>query len=154
VEALTAASGYATTALSLTGNEFAQTIVGNYGNNILNGGGGADTMFGLAGNDSFAFTAALGGGNVDALADFEANSDKILLAGGAGRPFAVLPAGPLAENSFVTGTAAADANDHIIFNPETGQMFYDADGNGVGAALLFATVTPATQLSAANFLVI
>ncbi|MER8460882.1 calcium-binding protein [Mesorhizobium sp. M1300] len=43
----------ATTAIDLTGNEFAQTIQGNAGVNVLNGGGGADTMVGYLGNDTY-----------------------------------------------------------------------------------------------------
>ena len=44
----------ATTAINLTGNALAQLITGNAGNNILNtGGGAADTMSGLGGNDTY-----------------------------------------------------------------------------------------------------
>lgn len=53
VEGLTTASSYATTAINLTGNEFAQTIYGNYGNNIINGGGGNDVMAGFGGHDEY-----------------------------------------------------------------------------------------------------
>jgi len=56
------------------------------------------------------------------------------------------------------GTAAADANDFIIYNTSTGALFYDADGSEAGAAVQFATVyssgtTPAV-LSAGEFVVI
>ncbi|WFU66861.1 MULTISPECIES: calcium-binding protein [Bradyrhizobium] len=37
--------------ITLTGNEFGQTINGNIGNNTLNGGGGADTLLGGIGAD-------------------------------------------------------------------------------------------------------
>ncbi|MER9756475.1 calcium-binding protein [Mesorhizobium sp. M0166] len=42
-----------TTAINLTGNEFAQTIQGNAGVNVINGGSGADTMVGYLGNDTY-----------------------------------------------------------------------------------------------------
>ena len=56
------------------------------------------------------------------------------------------------------GTAAADANDFIVYNNSTGALYYDADGSGATAAVQFATVysagtTPAT-LNAAEFMVI
>jgi Ca2+-binding RTX toxin-like protein len=43
----------ATTALNLTGNGLAQTIIGNAGNNVFNGAGGADIYYGLGGNDAY-----------------------------------------------------------------------------------------------------
>jgi Ca2+-binding RTX toxin-like protein len=53
VESLATANAAGTTAINLTGNEFAQTITGNAGANILDGRGGADTMAGGAGNDLY-----------------------------------------------------------------------------------------------------
>ncbi|MBX3568792.1 MAG: CHRD domain-containing protein [Rhizobiaceae bacterium] len=42
-------------AIDLTGNQFAQEITGNAGNNVLSDGGigGSDTLIGLAGNDTY-----------------------------------------------------------------------------------------------------
>ena len=39
--------------INLTGNGFADTLRGNFGNNILNGMGNADTMVGLGGSDTY-----------------------------------------------------------------------------------------------------
>ena len=39
--------------LNLTGNEFANIVIGNAGNNVLNGGAGTDALQGGAGNDSY-----------------------------------------------------------------------------------------------------
>ncbi len=44
------------TGLTLTGNEFANTIVGGAGNDVLTGGGGKDTLNGGAGSDRFVYT--------------------------------------------------------------------------------------------------
>ncbi|HYD14462.1 MAG TPA: hypothetical protein VEC11_16570, partial [Allosphingosinicella sp.] len=62
--------------------------------------------------------------------------------------------GALDANAFVTGAAAADASDRIIYNSLTGQLFYDADGNGAGAAVLFAIASGAPTLGAGDFVVI
>jgi Ca2+-binding RTX toxin-like protein len=52
IEVLAASSATATTALNLSGNEFAQTITGNAGANILKGWGGADLLDGRGGLDT------------------------------------------------------------------------------------------------------
>ena len=53
IEELRTTMSSAATALKLTGNEFAQTIIGNAGNNILDGKGGADVMAGGDGDDIY-----------------------------------------------------------------------------------------------------
>ncbi|MER8962982.1 calcium-binding protein [Mesorhizobium sp. M0701] len=53
IQFLATANASGTTAINLTGNEFAQTIQGNAGANVINGRGGADTMAGYGGNDTY-----------------------------------------------------------------------------------------------------
>ena len=141
-----------TGAIDLTGNELANTLLGNAGANILDGKGGADTLAGSAGADGFAFTTALGGGNVDRIGDFQSGVDKLrlddALFAGIGTP------GAFNAAAFVTGSTAADGNDRIVYNQATGQLFYDADGSGAGAALLFATLDAHPVLAASDFTVI
>ena len=50
IEVLSSASLASTAAIDLTGNELAQEIDGNAGNNFLNGGGGADVLVGFGGD--------------------------------------------------------------------------------------------------------
>ena len=145
VETLSTASQRDTGALNLTGNEYAQQVVGNFGANVLDGGAGADTLIGLAGADTFRFSTALGNGNVDTIADFESGVDRIALSSSV---FTGMGTGTLTASGFVIGTAATTADQHIIYNQTTGQLFFDADGSGAGAAVLFATVVPGTVLTA------
>ena len=141
-----------TGAINLTGNELANTIFGNDGANILDGKAGNDVLIGRAGADTFAFTTALGVNNVDRLDEFSAGSDRIALDDAVFS--AIGPTGALNANAFVIGTAAHDADDRIVYNQATGQLFYDADGNGAGAAVLFATLQTHPALAASDFVVI
>ena len=42
----------------------------------------------------------------------------------------------------------------MIYDGNSGQLWFDADGSGAGAAVLFAAVTPGTALTSADFLVV
>ncbi len=59
------------TGLSLTGNEFANRLVGGAGNDTLDGGAGNDSLGGGAGNDIFKFLAGFG---QDTITDFTAHA--------------------------------------------------------------------------------
>ena len=152
VETLATVDNNATNALNLTGNELANYVTGNAGANILDGGLGADQLFGRGGADTFAFTSALGGGNVDQILDFLAGTDKIglddAIFAGIGTP------GSFNPNAFFAGTAAHDLDDRIIYDQATGQLFFDADGSGAGAAVLFATLGGSPAIGASDFAVL
>ena len=70
VELLSTDNNAGTAAINLTGNELANMLVGNAGANVLDGGPATTSCIGLGGADTFAFTTALGAGNVDTIADF------------------------------------------------------------------------------------
>lgn len=151
IEAISTAVQAGIEAIDITGNDTAQTIVGNYGANLLDGRGGNDTLVGLAGADTFAFTSALGPGNVDTIQDFVSGTDKIGLAGDV---FAGVTAGGILASEFVVGTAATTADTRLIYNQATGQLYYDTDANGSGAAVLFAQLGAGTPVAASDFIVI
>jgi serralysin len=137
----------------LWGNQVANRLEGRGGNDVLNGFEGNDTLVGGAGNDRFDFTTALGANNVDRIADFAAG-DKIGLGVATFAGVGSTVGAALSANAFWAGSAAHDADDRIVYNQATGQLFYDADGNGGGAAQLFAQLTPGTALSAADFVLV
>jgi len=152
VEAMSTASQIATTAINLTGNNLSNTIFGNNGANVLDGGGGNDTLVGFGGADTFAFRTALGGSNVDTILGYSVADDTIALDDAVFAGIGAL--GALGANAFHTGAAAADASDRIVYSAATGQLFFDADGNGAGSAILFATVGTGLALTASDFIVI
>jgi len=161
VELITTNSNFGTAAIDLTGNELAQAIYGNAGANILDGGAGKDVLVGNGGADIFLFSTALNTApgtafgalaataNVDQIHGF-GTDDKIGLD--AAR-FGLAP-GALAAGAFVNGTAAADADDRIIYDQATGALMFDADGNGAAAAQLFGYINSPIPLDASYFVVI
>jgi serralysin len=153
IELLMANSTFTTTNLVLTGNALAQRIVGNAGANRINGGAGADTLQGNAGADTFVFSTALGASNVDKISDFAAADDTVQLSKAV---FAALTTGGLAATAFVANTAgvAMDASDRIIYDTDSGALFYDADGNGAGTKVQFATLTTHPTITAADFIAV
>jgi Ca2+-binding RTX toxin-like protein len=150
VETLSANNYGSTAAIDLAGSASANFLLGNAGANLLDGKGGNDTLLGFGGADTFAFSTALGPGNVDAILDFQAGTDKIGLAQAI---FGGLALGALAADAFATGSAA-DASDRILYNAQTGGLFYDSDGNGAAAAVQFATVSANLNLTASDFVVL
>jgi Ca2+-binding RTX toxin-like protein len=178
IETLSTLDGAGAVAIDLAGNELAQAIIGNAGANVLSGGGGADTLVGLGGNDTLyggdgddqlagglgadmldggagadllIFSDALGGGNVDSVAGFTSGQDRLFLENDV---FTGLAAGSLAAGAFAAGTVAADADDRIIYSAATGSLWFDVDGSGAGAAVLFATLTPGATLVASDIAVV
>ncbi|PSJ56131.1 beta strand repeat-containing protein [Kumtagia ephedrae] len=143
-----------TSGIDLTGNEIAQSIIGNAGSNILDGKGGNDTLTGLAGKDYFVFSSALGAGNVDTITDFNVADDTIRLENAVFTALATT--GTFAASAFRTNaTGEAEAsNDRIIYEADTGRLFYDADGAGGEAGVHFATLTSGLSLTNADFVVI
>ena len=62
--------------------------------------------------------------------------------------------GTLSASAFRLGGFAQDADDRILYDPGSGNMFYDADGNGAGAAVWFAHVTPGLVLTQSDFVIV
>ncbi|WP_428675192.1 beta strand repeat-containing protein [Reyranella sp.] len=145
---------------SATGNSLANTLTGNSGNNaldggsgndVLNGGTGVDLMTGGGGQDTFVFDSALAG-NTDLVADFSAANDTIQLDQSIFAAITTL--GTLSATAFFTGAAASDADDRIVYNSATGNLFYDSDGTGGNAAVQFAQLAGTPTVSNTNFTVV
>jgi Ca2+-binding RTX toxin-like protein len=151
-----------TNAINGTGNTLANTLTGNTGNNSLDGGAGNDTLNGGAGNDAltggtgldtFRFSSALSGSNVDSVNAFVAADDRIELENSV---YTKLTATGLLSASFFranTSGTAADSNDYLIYETDTGFLRYDADGSGAGVAVLVARFVGAPSLTAADIFV-
>jgi cysteinyl-tRNA synthetase len=134
----------------INGREGNDTLLGGTGNDKLYGGAGKDILTGGSGKDHFIFDTKLAAGNIDKVTDFSVTDDLLLLDHAI---FSKLPAGSLKASAFIIGTKAADASDRIIYSSKTGDLFYDADGTGKGAAIQIAQLNPGLKLTADDFLI-
>jgi VCBS repeat-containing protein len=144
----------------LFGNAGKNFLNGGTGNDVIDGGAGSDRIYGSeghdvliggAGHDRFHFNTSLSPGNVDRIIDYAPGVDLIHLA----RPaFAgVGSGGTLSANAFVQGDTPGDSSDRILYDLVSGRIFFDSDGTGAAAAILFAQVTPGTALTHGDFYV-
>ena len=132
----------------ITGNAFRNALHGGADSDVLDGLGGLDLLNGGAGADVFRFTSLLDARrNVDRIADFTHAVDTITLA----RPVFANLGAALDAGEFRLGATAADANDYIVYNSATGQLYYDADGNGAGGQILFAVLDNRAGLAVEDF---
>ncbi len=143
----------------INGNGAANTLRGAADNDVIHGGAGDDVLVGGSGNDTldgdrgadeFLFNAALNAStNHDNIADFSVADDTIALSKSIFTSLTTL--GTLTTANFFIGSSAHDGDDHIIYNPSTGKIYYDDDGNGPDAQILFAHVTADTALTNSDF---
>ncbi|WP_394887536.1 calcium-binding protein [Mesorhizobium sp. AaZ16] len=139
-----------TAVINATGNNLANTIAGNAANNVLTGALGAD---------SFLFRTGLNGTtNVDTITDFNVVDDIIQLedfiftqAGGGGGGLGTLLAGQFRTN--LSG-AAQDADDRIIYESDSGRLWYDSNGNAAGGNYLFADLDPGLAITNNDFVIV
>ncbi len=137
---------------SLTGNAGRNAISGGLGDDTISGGAGNDVLTGGAGSDSFIFTHAPGPGNRDRITDFDPTQDTIHLDSSV---FSGLTAGGLSPTAFATNLdgRAADALNRIIYESDTGLLWYDSDGTGAAARVVFASLAVGLALSDLDFFV-
>ncbi|MBC7148418.1 MAG: calcium-binding protein [Rhizobium sp.] len=139
---------------SLSGSAVANRLRGGSGNDVLNGRAGNDTLIGGPGRDIFVFNTALNATtNVDIIDDFSAQ-DTIWLENAI---FTALPTtGALASTAFVSNTSglAADASDRVIYERDTGMLYYDSNGSAAGGRVAVAHLDHWLNLTAADFTVI
>lgn len=135
----------------LTGGQGNDHLSGGAGHDVLSGGFGLDLLRGGEGEDTFVFDVAPRAADLDWIIDFRSADDELRLDNSV---FGGLVEGTLDANAFITGKAAMDADDRIIFNKNTGVLSYDVDGVGGQAAVKFAMVTFGTSLAAGDFFIV
>jgi Ca2+-binding RTX toxin-like protein len=161
--------------LNGTGNGLANVLTGNAANNFLTGGVGNDSLDGAAGNDNlkgglghdvltggsgadnFFFAEAPGAANSDVITDFASGADRLRLDDAFFAAIDALGIFALNDARFFAGAGATggdDASDRVVYDTGTGNLYYDSDGSGLGAAQLIAMLDGAPTLAAQNIVVV
>lgn len=139
----------------ISGLQGDDTILAMAGNDIVDGGPGFDRITGGPGADTYLFTTGIKAKdkNIDTITDFSAPEDSIHLDNAI---FAKLKKeGGLKAKFFNVGSKAGDGNDYIVYNKNSGDIFYDKNGSKKGGALLFATLEGSPDnVTAGDFIVI
>ncbi len=130
------------------------TILGDAGSDDLFGGRGNDSLTGGNGKDWFFFNTRPGASNRDAIRDFIVADDTIALDNAVYTRAG--PNGRLAPSAFIINEAgvALDASDRIIYDQNSGVLYYDPDGSGTQASTAFATIATNLALTYRDFYVV
>lgn len=113
-------------------------LLGESGNDSLYGGSGIDYLTGGAGYDQFVFDTKPSNTNYDVITDFSVTYDTIRVENAVFTKAGAV--GTLNSGAFWASTSgkAHDSSDRFIYDKDGGQLYYDADGIGSGAAVLVA----------------
>jgi Ca2+-binding RTX toxin-like protein len=160
-----------TTGLTLIGTAGVDTLRGEAGNDVISGLAGNDSLFGEAGNDILRGAAGhdvLSGGagqdvfifdsrpnrraNLDRISDFSVADDTIHLVKSVFSK--INKTGVLAKGAFHAGGAAHDRDDRIIYNKNTGAVYYDDDGTGAHAQVQIAALAKNLALANTDFFIV
>jgi Ca2+-binding RTX toxin-like protein len=134
----------------LYGNGGEDTLLGYDGNDILRGGAGEDNLSGGVDADTFEYRNTAEGGDI---ISYFSSLDLFSFRGAA---FGSLGAGTLNTTNFVSRAAdntAQDNNDLFIFREDNDTLWYDSDGNGLSAAILIADMTNNATITAGDILI-
>jgi Ca2+-binding RTX toxin-like protein len=143
---------------AISGHAGANILKGHGGNDKLSGGQGKDMLTGGTGQDTFVFdTRPNRTTNVDKVTDFRRQDDAFHLddavftklgSGSAARPV------KFKSDMFVKSKQAQDREDRIVYDKDTGELYYDKDGTGGAAHVKIATLSKNLALTHNDFFII
>ena len=144
---------------NIEGSEFADVLMGNGGVNKIVGRGGGDQIRSMGGDDylvggtgadEFYFEAAAVNG-LDRIADFVSGADKLVFRGSDGYAGATLT-----YNTGAGPAVATTTGPEFIYNTTKQTLYFDADGDGAGAAIQIASLNenPPVVLQMADIMII
>ncbi|TAK98150.1 MAG: hypothetical protein EPO08_19915, partial [Rhodospirillaceae bacterium] len=140
---------------NVTGTPFADTIVGNAHDNVIDGGDGADTLTGGGGNTTFQFDAPSAGGAT--ITNFTSGRDVFSILQSAFGLGSTVTAGQnfsSIQGAFNGTDAGVNANftaaqPTLVFSVHDESLYYDSNGAGPGYTLI-AHVEPGAVVAASD----
>jgi len=135
----------------INGNQFANSLQGTAGDDIINGGAGNDELLGGAGRDTFLFSHS-GAKHADLILDYQPGVDRIAVDAAAfgltaGQAF-----------SYVEGLKATTALPTFLRQGAVGaaqMIYFDPDGTGPLRAQMLCHFNPfAGRTTAADFAIL
>ncbi|HTV67804.1 MAG TPA: M10 family metallopeptidase [Rhizobiaceae bacterium] len=140
---------------SLLGLGGRDTLAGGAGNDVLRGGMGNDKLLGGTGKDYFVFETVLNAStNVDTITDFKVADDTIRLQNSVFTKLSGLNMLSAAQFWKSLSGLAHDPSDRIIYETDTGKLFYDSNGSATGGAVQIAQLAKSLLLTNADFYII
>ena len=122
---------------SLDGGADHDRLSGGNGSDTLKGGSGNDVMGGGAGADDFIFGSTATNGH-DHVVDFVHAVDRLVFSGA---DYGFAAGHGLLASEFTEGSAAVGAGAQFIWDAAAGKLWWDADGDGAGAAFELALIS-------------
>lgn len=134
---------------ALNGEAGSDSLSGEAGSDYLSGGDDFDTLEGGSGADRFDFYNPAD--RVDEVKDFNpAEGDKIGIYIGSGSFKAAGLSVSFQPSQFRLGKVATTATHRLIYDRDTGDLFFDADGTGATLPIAIATFRTKPALSHAD----
>jgi Ca2+-binding RTX toxin-like protein len=105
-----------------------------------------------AGKDTFVFNTAPNAlRNADTISDFNVAHDRIVLENAIFKTIGA--SGPLLSSAFASNSTgiATDAKHRLIYERDTGELYYDSNGNQADGSVLIAKLVPNLSLTYRDF---
>ncbi|MBP2160409.1 MULTISPECIES: calcium-binding protein [Asticcacaulis] len=122
---------------SLDGGADHDRLSGGNGSDTLTGGSGNDVLGGGAGADDFIFSSVSVNGH-DHVVDFVHAVDRLVFSGS---DYGFASGHVLTASEFTEGSAAVGSGAQFVWDAVAGKLWWDADGNGAGAAFELALIS-------------
>lgn len=116
----------------LHGQSHGEVLRGFAGDDTIYPNLGNDTIWTGTGSDVIVFDSALStrrSNNIDVIMDFDPAFDRIVLAKNI---FRSITGSDLTQSHWKEARGATDRDDRIVWNSQTGDLWYDANGNRSG----------------------
>lgn len=131
---------------SLGGGQDHDRLSGGNGSDTLTGGHGQDVLGGGAGADAFVFSSVAVNGH-DHVVDFVHGVDRLVFSGA---DYGFSAGHVLTASEFTQGAVAVGASAQFVWDAGGQRLYWDADGDGAGAAFELALISNGATVTSAD----